>query len=270
MELQTLQVSTLRGDDIRGRLEHAEPGLIVVAAFGIILGPKTLSLPRLGCVNLHASLLPKYRGANPIAAAIAMGEQTTGVTLMRMDRGLDTGPILAMRPTPIVQTDTTATLTDRLAILGADLLHESLGSLIDGTVKATDQPPGATLTRPMTKDDGWIDWRASSREIDCHVRAMIPWPRAWTTLPDGTRLLVQEIEANDDATVAKGPGFLSIGNAVVHVETGDGSIVLKSAQLPGGKPVQGQALVDRLRPWHGTTLGTLGGPDERPPLMIPV
>jgi methionyl-tRNA formyltransferase len=268
--LQSLQVSTLRSDDARALLESAEPELIVVAAFGIILGPRTLNLPGRGCVNLHASLLPRYRGANPIAAAIAMGEQTTGVTLMRMDRGLDTGPILATRSAEIDPTDTTATLTDRLAMLGSDLLIAELGAILDGSIEPQNQPPGATLTRPMKKDDGWIDWHMSTREIDCHVRAMIPWPRAWTTLPDGTRLLVHQIEGLNGASRGNAPGCMAIGDGVVCMETGDGSVILHSAQLPGGRYTQGKELARIFKLLHGSILGSTGMPPDRAPLVTKV
>jgi methionyl-tRNA formyltransferase len=266
--LETLQVSTLRGEATRQRLEHAAPDLVVVAAFGIILGPRTLNLPRLGCVNLHASLLPKYRGANPIAAAIAMGEDTTGITLMQMDRGLDTGPILATRQISIGGQDTTATLTDRLAVLGAELLIDHLEALRTGTLVPMDQPPGASLTRPMTKDDGWIEWNNPSRMIDCHVRAMIPWPRAWTTLPDGTRLQVLNVKPDESNQIEDGPGIVLIRNRVVSVCTGDGSVRITTAQLPGGRAIEGHALTDKLSSWNGSVLGKSDGPGELAPLVI--
>jgi methionyl-tRNA formyltransferase len=263
-----LQEATLRDPDTRARLESAQPDLIVVAAFGIILGPKTLNLPRLGCVNLHASLLPKFRGANPIASAIAMGESETGVTLMQMDRGLDTGPILAMSSVRIAGDDTTATLTDRLAVLGAELLAENLEQLIKGTIEPTIQPPDATLTRPMTKDDGWIDWQSSAQSIVDHVRAMIPWPKSWTTLPDGSRLQVLEARVTEQEEDNDITGRLVIGKASMEVTTGSGSIEIRTAQLPGGKPIETHALADRLRAFDGDILGTVGPTANRTPLVV--
>ncbi len=161
--------------------QHAD--LFVVAAFGKIFGPKLLALPRLGAVNLHASLLPQYRGASPISAAILEGRNETGITLMRMDTGLDTGPILAQRPLAIDAQATTASLTPSLAQLGAELLIDSLGNLTDGSLAAVAQEDGAaSMTRPLVKADGWIDWQMPAVEIERQVRAMWDWPRAWTTL----------------------------------------------------------------------------------------
>ncbi len=154
----------------------------MVAAFGKIFGPRLLALPRLGSVNLHASLLPHYRGASPISAAILEGRVETGVTLMGMDTGLDTGPILAQRALHVDSAATTASLTPQLAQLGAALLIEQLGAIIEGTLEPEPQDARtATLTRPLLKSDGWIDWNSSAEMIERQVRAMWDWPRAWTT-----------------------------------------------------------------------------------------
>jgi methionyl-tRNA formyltransferase len=264
--IPTLQTSSLKPAGIGAHLENVAPDLIVVAAFGIILGPRTLQLPRLGCVNLHASLLPAYRGANPIAAAIAKGESETGVTLMRMDRGLDTGPVLAMRSLAILPDDTTATLTGKLAQVGADLLTDSLGGLLAGVLPDRPQGPGATLTRPMTKDDGWIDWHQPAAGIERHVRAMLPWPRAWTTFPDGSRLQVLVASVEMQALDAE-PGTLLVDGSRCEVATGDGVLQLEEVQLPGGKPLPGRAIADRLKDRHGQVLGREGQPEQLSPLV---
>jgi len=265
LQLPVLQVSSLKPLEVRQQLEALEPDLVVVAAFGIILGPKTLNLSRLGCVNLHASLLPAYRGASPIAAAIAAGEEETGVTLMRMDRGLDTGPVLATQSLPIAGTDTTATLTGKLAEVGALLLRDHLGELLAGALVDHAQGPGATLTRPMTKDDGWIDWSLPASVIERHVRAMTPWPRAWSTLPDGTRLQVLQaaVGTQNDAK----PGTVFQAESGIGVGTGQGTILLKEILLPGGKPLHDRALVDRLLAAIGDQLGCVGEPEDRIPLV---
>lgn len=262
-----LQAATLRDPEARGTLEASAPDLIVVAAFGLILGPRTLNLPRLGCVNLHASILPAYRGANPIAAAIAAGEHETGVTLMRMDRGLDTGPILAIAAMPIPADATTGSLTPQLAQLGADLLENHLGAIADGSLQEWPQPAGATETRQMTKDDGWIDWSQPAERIEAHIRAMQPWPRAWTTLPDGTRIQIHAaaIEGGSAGT----PGAVTLDDQGVSVATGSGTLRLRSVQFPGGRPLEARALLDRMRPLSGTAFGTTGEPTDRSPLVVP-
>lgn len=269
LRLPTLQVASLKSAETRERLAAYEPDLIVVAAFGIILGPKTLNLPRLGCINLHASLLPSYRGANPVAAAIAMGEEQTGVTLMQMDRGLDTGPVLDKRGMVIGPVDTTASLTDRLARLAADLLSDSLNELIRGNLKPIDQGEGGSLTRPMTKNDGWIDWSRPAIEIERHIRAMSPWPTAWSTRADGSRLQIHRshIEsASDDSA----PGTISVSGKSLLVATGGDAVGLDIIQLPGGKPIEGKSLLDRLRGAEGNRLGLTGQPEPSPPLIVPV
>lgn len=260
------QVATLRDPETRAKLQEISPDLIVVAAFGIILGSKTLDLPRLGCVNLHASVLPSYRGANPIAAAIAMGEQETGVTLMLMDRGLDTGPILNIRSIPIEPADTTASLTVRLAEVAAALLSDSIDALADGYLRPEQQPDGATLTRPMVKDDGWIKWTSGAAVVSNHVRAMFPWPRAWTTLPDGTRLQVLAVTDRSDIGV---PGMLSISGQDAIVGCTVGAIRLDEVQLPGGRPLSGRALVEKLRRFDGEQLGDSGKPEHLKPMVVP-
>jgi methionyl-tRNA formyltransferase len=261
-----LQTGTLRDPTARAALEASSPDLIVVAAFGLILGSTTLGLPRLGCVNLHASLLPAYRGANPIAAAVARGESETGVTLMAMDRGLDTGDIIATRSIGIAPTDSTATLTPRLAELGADLLIDTLPALSDGTAPRRPQPDNATLTRPMVKDDGWIDWAQPAERIDAHVRAMDPWPRAWTTFEDGSRLIVHALAPA--AGEALRPGEVIARSGEIQIGTATSAIALMAGQLPGGKVLQGSSLVDRLRPFAGTKLGRTGEPAVREPLVV--
>jgi methionyl-tRNA formyltransferase len=269
LQLSTLQVDSLKSAETRGRLAALAPDLVVVAAFGIILGPKTLALPRLGCVNLHASLLPKYRGANPIAAAISQGEQETGVTLMQMDRGLDTGPMLAKRSIPISPSDTTASLTTNLAQVGADLLQDNLLDLFTGSMEPEPQETGASLTRPMTKNDGWIDWSRPAIELERHVRAMTPWPRAWTTFAGGSRFQVLSATVNDSRSDLPS-GELIVGTDGARVGTNHGAIVLTMIQLPGGKPIEGRALIDRLRPIDGTRLGVGSQPETLTPLIVAV
>jgi methionyl-tRNA formyltransferase len=160
-----------------------ESDLIVVVAYGQILPQSLLDLPRFGCLNVHTSLLPKYRGAAPIQWAIANGEAETGVTIMKMDAGLDTGPILSVRATPILPADNSALLHDRLAQLGAELLVETIPGFVAGQIQPQPQPAvGSSYAAKIKKEDGKIDWRQPAREIWNRSRAFTPWPGAFTLL----------------------------------------------------------------------------------------
>lgn len=267
LELPVLQTATLRDQVVRERIIGVHPDLVVVAAFGMILGRWILELPPRGCVNLHASLLPKYRGANPIAAAIAMGEGQTGVSLMRMDRGLDTGPVYAMRSIEI-DSETTESLTPRLAALAGDLLMSHLEALLSGAIESAPQGEGATLTRLMTKDDGWLDFSRSAVELERHVRAMWPWPRAWTTGTDGTRIQIHAADVVRYEDLA--PGHVRNDGRNVTVGTADGALALRRLQVPGGKPLEGNAIAQVALLRDGSVLGSTGAPEELAPLVVPV
>src|ERR671939_1055008 len=177
-----LQPARLRRPEHVAELRAYEPDVIVVAAFAQILSLEVLDMPAYGCLNVHASLLPRWRGASPIAAAILAGDMTTGVTIMKMDAGLDTGPILAQRAETIRPDDTAATLTDRLATLGASLLVDTLGPWVAGQITPRPQDEAqATLTRPLQREDGLIDWGATAAATVARmVRAYDPWPGAYT------------------------------------------------------------------------------------------
>jgi methionyl-tRNA formyltransferase len=169
------------------RVRQLQPDLMVVVAYGQILPQVLLDVPVHGCLNVHTSLLPKYRGAAPIQWAIANGEAETGVTIMKMDAGLDTGPILATRTTPILAEDNAAVLHDRLAQLGAELLGETIPGYIKGQIKPQPQPVvGHTYAAKIKKEDGRIDWQRPAREIWNRARAFTPWPGAFTFLPQAT------------------------------------------------------------------------------------
>ncbi len=272
--LSIYQTASLRTAEQREPIVAIDPDLIVVAAFGLILGNSILTLPRLGCINLHASLLPAYRGAAPISAAIANGDGQTGVTLMRMERGLDTGPMQASSSIDISDTDTTESLTARLADVAADLLRSSLAELIAGQLPAVPQGDGATLTRPLVKADGWIDWSRSAVDLERHVRAMWSWPRAWTTTDRGDALQIHQATATTDNETAASPpripGTIVNANGGLAVATGDGLLVIERGQLPGGKPLPGQVLAQRPELQPGQELGNEGRPEHLIPLVEPV
>jgi methionyl-tRNA formyltransferase len=240
-----LQTDSLRHADVKQEIIESRPDLIIVAAFGMILGKWILELPTHGCVNLHASLLPKHRGASPISAAILAGDEVTGVTLMQMDRGLDTGDMLATNEVAIERDDTTESLTPKLADAAATLMDLHLADLLTGQITAVPQPEGATETRQLTKEDGRIDWNMPAAIIERQVRAMWNWPRAFAELPGGTRMQVHRAVISTESPA--NPGQISVQGTNVVVGTGEGGLLLERVQLPGGKPIEGHAIVQALQ-----------------------
>lgn len=266
----------LRTEAERQPLVDAQADVFVVAAYGVIFGAKTLAIPRFGCLNLHASILPAYRGASPISAAIADRKDRTGVTLMRMERGLDTGPMLGTRSLVIGPNDTTASLTARLAEVGAVLAVDLIPKVVAGDVRPVPQAGTATLTRPLVKADGWLDWKRPAAELEAQIRAMWPWPRAWTTAgADGeTDRILQVhraslVEGSTDVAAPAGTVLVD-GQADVVVVTGDGLLRLDTAQEAGGRPLAASALRNSLRLEAGEILGESGGPDRQLPLVTGV
>jgi methionyl-tRNA formyltransferase len=263
--LPVYQPSSLRAAEARQPLIDAGGDLFVVAAFGLIFGEKTLSIPKLGAVNLHASLLPRYRGANPIAAAIASGDEETGVSLMVMERGLDSGPVIAMRSLPIDVTDTTESLTEKLARLGASLLIEEIGGFLTGVTRPAPQPnEGVTLARPMRKGDGEIDWRRSAEVVERHIRAMWPWPRAWAR--SGDQVIQIHAAVSETATIdVQQPGVVRLDRGDVYVACGSGAIKLVTVQLPGKPAVAARSAVAGGQLTDGLRLES--APVDREPLV---
>ena len=265
--LPIYQPATLRDAAARAPLAEAAADLFVVAAFGLIFGPKTLALPRLGCVNLHASLLPRYRGASPVAAAIVSGEKRTGVTLMLMDAGLDTGPMIATREEWVRPEDTAETLGKRLAVRAADLVSEALPQFAAGELCPMPQPhEGASLTRPLTKADGWLDWNRPAVELERLVRAMWPWPRAWTTVDDS---VLQIHRVRVVANAAASPGRVEVNRAEPIVACGRGGLALVTVQPAGGRTMPGSAFAAGRRTLP-KRLGEFGAPPPQPPLIVPL
>jgi len=187
LKLPVLQPARARDEGFIGELSALKPDLIVVVAYGHILPPAILELPRHGCLNVHTSLLPKFRGAAPIQWAIPSGETETGVTIMKMDAGLDTGPIVSQRRTTILPEDDSATLHDRLARLGAELLAQTIPDFVAGKIQPEPQPvEGASHAPKIKKEDGRIDWTLPAKTIWNRLRAFTPWPGAFTFLPGET------------------------------------------------------------------------------------
>jgi methionyl-tRNA formyltransferase len=246
--LHVEQPATLRTPDSLERLRGFRPDLMVVVAYGLILPQAVLDVPRLGCVNIHASLLPRWRGAAPIHRPIQAGDTETGITIMRMEAGLDTGPMLLEVREPIHADDSTGVLHDRLARRGAEALLAALPGIADGSLTAKAQPvEGVTYAAKISKDEARVDWTKSARDIDRQIRAFNPWPVAETMLR-GVQLRVWAAQVGDRQSVAS-PGTVVGADAQgVEVATGDGVLVLTRVQLAGRKPtsagefVRGQAL----------------------------
>jgi methionyl-tRNA formyltransferase len=239
--LPIYQPGSLRRPEAQELLNSFAPDLIVVAAFGQILPPEVLRLPKYGCLNVHASLLPRHRGASPIAAAILAGDQDTGVSIMLMDEGLDTGPIVAKRATPIGPLDTAGTLFARLADLGAETLLRTLPLWLAGTITPESQDSSqATLTRILTKEDGLLDWSRAATQLERAVRAYHPWPGAYTTWNAQTLKVLKAhvLEASVQEPLHRQPGrcFLvgeSSKDRLLCCYCGEGSLALDVIQLAG-------------------------------------
>lgn len=231
--IPVFQPSKLRDPAAVEELKGLAPDLIVVVAYGQILPRSVLEIPRFGCINVHASLLPRYRGAAPINKAVTDGEEVTGVTTMLMDVGLDTGDMLVKRATPIGPEETAGELHDRLALLGREALEETLARLCAGTLQPEAQDDAQSNYAPMLKkEDGRIDWNKSAAEIHNLVRGLDPWPAAYTFL-DGELLKITRTlpEAGEGE-----PGTVLAADAEgVRVACGDGVLLVRELQLPGKK-----------------------------------
>jgi methionyl-tRNA formyltransferase len=238
--VEVAQPVSLRGADVLEGLGRP-PDLLVVAAYGLLLPKHVLEWPRLGCVNLHASLLPRWRGAAPIQHAILAGDSVTGISLMQMDAGLDTGPVLATRSLPIRPHVTAGELHDELAELGAALLADALPDLLAGRLVATPQAEElATVAPKLAKSDGALDWRLGSIELERRVRAFNPWPVAEASLDDGRRLRIWEAVAVPAARAAPG-AILAAGRAGIDVATADGALRLLKIQPPSSRVMDAAA-----------------------------
>ncbi|RKO67293.1 methionyl-tRNA formyltransferase [Desulfofundulus salinus] len=236
MGLPVLQPVRVRDAAFVEQLKQLEPEVIVVAAFGQILPPSILHLPPRGCINIHASLLPRYRGAAPIHRAIMNGERETGVTIMLMDEGLDTGDILLQQAVAIGEADNAGAIHDRLAQLGAELLLQTLNLLKQGHLHACPQEDSlATYAPPLTREDEIIDWERPARDLYNQIRGLDPWPGARTWW--GEQVLKVWRAVVKEEAVPKGvlPGQVIAADEEVVVATGRGCLSLQEVQLQGGR-----------------------------------
>jgi methionyl-tRNA formyltransferase len=242
-DLPVYQPETLKERDVQAALTALNADLMVVVAYGLILPRAVLEIPPLGCLNVHASLLPRWRGAAPIQRAIEAGDAESGVTIMQMDEGLDTGDMLLIRRTPITATTTGGELHDTLATLGGEAIVEALDALAGGGLAATPQPEaGVTYAAKLSKAEAELDFRQPAEALAAKVRAFNPWPVAWCALGDARlRLLMAEPAELAGSEAPRSPGtLLAHAPDALRIACGpDGHEVLRvtRAQLPGGKPL---------------------------------
>jgi len=252
--LSILQPEKVKEVSFQEKLKGFGADLFVVAAYGQILPKTVLSLPKYGAVNIHASLLPNYRGSAPIAWAILNGEKKTGITTMLMDEGMDTGDILLQSEIPIHEDETTETLHDRLASLGAQLLSETLEKMKKGEIHPAPQDHSKATYAPMLKkEDGQIDWTKGAEEIDRQVRAFHPWPGAYTEW-QGQILKIYKGEVRKGKAAGKAGTVLWVGTDLVEIETGKDSYLLKEVQLEGKRRMSVRDFLSGHRVSVGTVL----------------
>ena len=244
--LPVMQPEKLRLPEAMEQLHAWAPELIVVAAFGQILKKDVLELPRYGCINVHASLLPRWRGAAPINAAILHGDDETGVTIMQMDVGLDTGPMLSQRSIPLTREDTAGSVFDRLSTLGADLLLETLPEYLSGKLTPIPQPEeGVTYAPMLKKDEGQLDFAHDVHELERRVRAFNPWPGAFMDFK-GVPLKIHRARVE--------PGEAPAGHRLIYqnqpaIGAPGGMLILEEVQPTGKKSMSGKSFLAGARDW---------------------
>ncbi len=241
------------------QLSSFHPDVIVVAAFGQILPQSVLDLPTYGCINIHPSLLPKFRGSSPVATAILAGDEFTGVSIMLMDKGLDTGPVLARAQVPISAQDTTGSLTAKLSLIAAQLLLEVLTGRSRGEI--TPQPQdeaAATYSSQLSKEDGEIDWRISAVDIWRRVRAFHPWPGCYTRWQGRQLKIIEAVPLPGEGTPEVGKIVaLNKEGAVFGVDTGDGVLGILKVQLEGKQAMSAAEFLRGQRQFIGAVLPSI-------------
>lgn len=247
--LPVMQPKTLRDDDVVAELEALEPDLMVVAAYGLLLPQRVLDIPHRGCVNVHASLLPRWRGAAPIQAALLAGDETSGITLMSMTAGLDCGPIIVAESLSIAADETAGSLHDRLARLGAELLVKNLADILDGTITPELQDESrATHARKIAKSDAKLDWTRDASELERQVRAYNPVPGAYFFADSNDQSLrIKCWRARSlDGTGAAAGTVTAAGPDGIDVACANGLLRLVELQLPGRRPVTAAEFAQQL------------------------
>ena len=246
-DIPVYQPQRARDEEFIEELKNLNPDVIVVVAYGQILPESILNIPKYGCINVHGSLLPKYRGAAPIQWAVLDGEEKTGITTMYMEKGLDTGDMIDKAEVVLDKKETAGSLHDKLMVLGADLLLETLKKLEDGTaVREKQNDEESCYAKMLSKDMGQIDFTKSAREIECLIRGMNPWPSAYTFL-NGKTLKVWKCKVSTEKTDAV-PGTIFLADKEgIHTACGEGVLILTEIQLEGKKRMETEAF---LRGYH--------------------
>ena len=246
------QPVSLKQEADRADLAGWQPDVLVVVAYGLILPRAVLELPRLGCVNIHASLLPRWRGAAPIQRAILAGDAQTGVSIMRMDVGLDTGPVFLEKIVPILPEDTGGSLHDRLAVEGGAALLQVLDELAAGTARSTPQrEEGLTYAAKIDKSEALVDWWQPAAEIERKVRAFNPWPVAETRL-EGEQLRIYRASVSGDfpqpgrSAAAEAGTIVAVHDNSIIVSCGTGALAMSEVQRPGRRPVAAKDLINTV------------------------
>ena len=247
-QLPLAQPATLKTPESRAELTQWAADVLVVVAYGLILPPPVLALPRLGCVNIHGSLLPRWRGAAPIQRAILAGDAETGVTIMQLDAGLDTGPMLLERVRPIGSQDTAGDLHDALSELGAAALLEALDGLAAGTLRPRAQPAeGVSYAPKIEKSESPLDWSVSAIHLDRKIRAFNPWPVAETRFA-GESLRVLRARIAEPVGAHDAPGtLLGIAEDGLRVACGEGVLAVRELQRAGKRPVSARDFANAVR-----------------------
>lgn len=253
--IEVYQPRRVRDPECVEYLRKYNADIFVVVAFGQILTKEILQMPKYGCVNVHASLLPKYRGAAPIQWAVINGEKVTGVTTMRMDEGIDTGDMIMKAETALDEKETGGSLFDKLSSVGADLCVKTLEAIENGTAVYTKQDHDrATVTRMIKKQFGLIDWNKSAKELECLIRGLNPWPSAYTII-HGKTLKIWDADVSDGQTEEVPGTVVEITKNTIGVQTGNGILLLKEVQLEGKKRMACDAFLRGYPVETGTVLG---------------
>jgi methionyl-tRNA formyltransferase len=252
LDLPVIQPIRLQDTETMAKLREWKPDLFVVAAFGQILRQEVLGLPPYGSLNVHASLLPRWRGAAPIQAAILHGDEQTGVTIMKMDSGVDTGPLLSQRTLSIQRNETASSLTPKLAMLGAELLIETLPAYLNGDLQPQPQQGEHTYAPMLKKSDGELDFSQSASALECKIRAYNPWPGAFMTWQNG-RLKIHQARAVSfaeiDRLTSMEPGQRTIYKDEPAMSTGNGLLILEVLQPAGKKSMAGKVFLRGAISW---------------------
>lgn len=255
-KLPVLQPTNLKETSVLERLADFHPDVIVVAAFGQLLTESVLNLPRYGCINIHPSLLPRFRGPSPVAAAILAGDDFAGVTIMLMDKGLDTGPILARAQVPILDADNTASVTNKLSRIGAQLLIDVLPRWSGGEIKPQPQDEAlATYSNPLSKEDGEMDWYRPAIELWRRVRAFYPWPGCYTRWQGRQLKIVEAVPLpGADNQIVGQVASLNEGGAAFGVNAGEGVLGILTVQLEGKRVMPAEEFLRGARQLIGAIL----------------